>query len=340
MDLSERTALVENNAEEIVTLEELKNLLETNEHPTAYVGFEPSGFVHIGFLVCANKIKDLIKAGFDVTILLADWHAFINDKLGGNIENIRKCGKYMQDCFSSLGIDAKIVYASDLIDKRDYWEKVIRIAKNSSLARIKRAMTIMGRKESDAETDSSKLMYPSMQAADIFELNVDVALGGMDQRKAHMLARDVSEKLGWKKPIAIHTSLLGSLTGSERMESKMSKSSPESCVFIHDSEEDVKRKVKNAYCPMETAGNPVIDICKYIIFREHETIRIERPEKYGGNLNLTETELLKIYPKELHPADLKSAVSKHLIEILKPVREYFKKNPENLEIIKGFMITI
>ena len=339
MDLNERVALIENNAEEIITLEELKVLLETNEHPTAYVGFEPSGFIHIGFLVCANKIKDLIKAGFDVTILLADWHAFINDKLGGNIENIRKCGKYMQDCFSSLGIDAKIVYASDLIDKKDYWEKVIRIAKNSSLARIRRAMTIMGRKESDAETDSSKLMYPSMQAADIFELNVDVALGGMDQRKAHMLARDVSEKLGWKKPIAIHTPLLGSLTGNERMESKMSKSSPESCVFIHDSEEDIKRKIKNAYCPMEIEGNPIIDICKYIIFREHETITIERPEKYGGNLNLTYQDLLKIYPKELHPADLKSAVSKHLIEILKPVREYFKKNPENLEAIKGFTIT-
>lgn len=339
MDLNERTALVENNAEEIVTLEELKNLLETNEHPTAYAGFEPSGFIHIGFLVCANKIKDLIKAGFDVTILLADWHAFINDKLGGNIENIRKCGKYMQDCFSSLGVDAKIVYASELIDKKEYWEKVIRIAKNSSLARIKRAMTIMGRKESDAETDSSKLIYPSMQAADIFELNVDVALGGMDQRKAHMLARDVSEKLGWKKPIAIHTPLLGSLTGSERMESKMSKSSPESCVFIHDSEEEIKRKISHAYCPMETAGNPVIDICKYIIFREHETITIERPEKYGGNLNLTYPDLLKIYPKELHPADLKSAVSKHLIQILEPVREHFKNNPENFEIIKGFTIT-
>jgi len=339
MDLSERTALVENNAEEIVTLEELKNLLETNEHPTAYVGFEPSGFVHIGFLVCANKIKDLIKAGFDVTILLADWHAFINDKLGGSMENIRKCGKYMQDCFSSLDVNVKFVYASDLIDKKDYWEKVIRIAKNSSLARIKRAMTIMGRKESDAETDSSKLMYPSMQAADIFELNADVALGGMDQRKAHMLARDISEKLGWKKPIAVHTPLLGSLTGSERMESKMSKSSPGSCVFIHDSEEDIKRKIKNAYCPMEIEGNPVIDICKYIVFREHESMTIERPGKYGGNLNLTYDELLKVYSKELHPADLKNAVSRYLIEILKPVREYFKKNPENLEIIKEFTIT-
>ncbi|MDI6916294.1 MAG: tyrosine--tRNA ligase [Thermoplasmatales archaeon] len=339
MDLNERVALVKNNAEEIVTLEELKVLLETNEHPAAYVGFEPSGFVHIGFLVCANKIKDLVKAGFDVTILLADWHAFINDKLGGSMENIRKCGKYMQDCFSSLGVNAKFVYASDLIDKKEYWEKVIRIAKNSSLARIRRAMTIMGRKESDAETDSSKLMYPSMQAADIFELNVDAALGGMDQRKAHMLARDVSEKLGWKKPIAIHTSLLGSLTGTERMESKMSKSSPESCVFIHDSENDIKRKIGEAYCPMETAGNPVIDICKHIVFREHETIIIERPEKYGGNLSLTYDELLKVYPKELHPADLKNAVSKHLIQILEPVREYFKKNPGNLEMIKGFTIT-
>ncbi|MCG2718494.1 MAG: tyrosine--tRNA ligase [Nanoarchaeota archaeon] len=339
MDLNERIEIIKNNAEEIVTLEELKVLLETNECPAAYAGFEPSGFIHIGFLVCANKIKDLIKAGFDVTILLADWHAFINDKLGGNMENIRLCGEYMEDCFSSLGINAGFVYASELIDKKGYWEKVIRIAKNSSLARVKRAMTIMGRKESEAETDSSKLMYPSMQAADIFELNVDVALGGMDQRKAHMLARDVSEKLGWKKPIAIHTSLLGSLTGTERMESKMSKSSPESCVFIHDPEDDIKRKIKNAYCPMEIENNPVIDICRHIIFREHETITIERPEKYGGNLEITYTELLKIYPKELHPADLKSAVSKHLIQILEPVREYFRNKPENLETIKGFTVT-
>jgi tyrosyl-tRNA synthetase len=339
MDLDERIEIVKNNTEEIVTLEELKVLLETNERPKAYVGFEPSGFIHIGFLVCANKIKDLIKAGFDVTILLADWHAFINDKLGGNMENIRKCGKYMEDCFSSLGLNVRFVYASELIDKKEYWEKVIRIAKNSSLARIRRAMTIMGRKESEAETDSSKLIYPSMQAADIFQLGVDVALGGMDQRKAHMLARDVSEKLGWKKPIAVHTSLLGGLTGAERMESKMSKSSPESCVFIHDSEENVKRKIKNAYCPMEIENNPVIDICRHIIFREHETITIERPEKYGGNLNLTEADLLKIYPKELHPADLKSAVSKYLIEILRPVREYFKNKPKNLETMKEFAVT-
>ena len=63
MDLDERIEIVKNNAEEIVTLEELKFLLETNERPSAYVGFEPSGLVHIGFLVCANKIKDLIKAG-------------------------------------------------------------------------------------------------------------------------------------------------------------------------------------------------------------------------------------------------------------------------------------
>ncbi len=339
MDLNERVALVENNAEEIVTLDELKVLLEKKEHPTAYVGFEPSGLVHIGFLVCANKIKDLISAGFDVTILLADWHAFINDKLGGKMKNIKKCGKYMEDCFSSLSLNARFVYASDLIDKKEYWEKVIRIAKNSSLARVKRAMTIMGRKESEAETDSSKLIYPSMQAADIFELDVDVALGGMDQRKAHMLARDVSEKLGWKKPIAVHTPLLGSLIGTERMGSKMSKSSPESCIFIHDSEEDIKRKIKNAYCPMEVKGNPVIDICRYIIFREYETITIERPEKYGGNLNLTYNDLINIYPAKLHPADLKNAVSKYLIQILEPVREYFENKPENLGIIKSLTIT-
>ncbi len=346
MDSESRFQLISRNSSEIVTPEELQALLETKDNPTAYIGYEPSGFVHAGQLITASKLRDLQDAGVDVTIFLADWHALINDKLGGKIENIRVCGEYLRECLLAMGVKdtAKFVWASELIDHSSYWEKFIRISKVSSLMRIKRAMTIMGRTEDEAEIDASKVMYPPMQAADIFALGVDIALAGMDQRRAHMLARDAAEKLGWKKPIALHTPLLVSLVGGGRMdpvEAKMSKSNPNSAVFMHDSPDDIWRKVKNAYCPAEVEGNPVIEIARLIAFPKLGRIHIDRPEKYGGPIDFSSfDELSAAYAGgKLHPQDLKKGASDALVEILKPVREYFEKHPSNLEKVKALSIT-
>lgn len=62
-------------------------------------------------------------------------------------------------------------------------------------------------------------------------------------------------------------------------EIKMSKSSPDSCIYIHDSEEEIKRKIKKAFCPEKVVnGNPIIDICKYIIFPELESWKFGNEE--------------------------------------------------------------
>jgi tyrosyl-tRNA synthetase len=191
MDAEERFDLLARNTEEIVTAEELKSILATNPSPKSYIGFEPSGLVHLGWVICANKVRDLVDTGFDMTIFFADWHAYINDKLGGDIERIRTCARYMEDCFEALGVPrdrVRFVLASEIMGI-DYWEMVMKVGKVTSLSRIKRAMTIMGRKEDDAELDSSKFLYPLMQATDIFRMDIDVAYSGIDQRRAHMLAR-------------------------------------------------------------------------------------------------------------------------------------------------------
>ncbi|HJX04292.1 MAG TPA: tyrosine--tRNA ligase, partial [Thermoplasmata archaeon] len=287
MDVETKLELISRNSLEIVTREELRTLLESKSKPSAYIGYEPSGFFHMGQVITANKIIDMQDADVEFIVFLADWHALINDKLGGNIENIRTCGEYLRECFIALGVrdSAKYVWSTDLIRNPTYWEKFIRIAKASSLQRIKRAMTIMGRTEDEAEIDASKMMYPPMQAADIFELGVDIAYAGMDQRRAHMLARDAAEKLGWKKPIALHTPLLPSLIGSGRMdpvEAKMSKSSPDSAVFLHDSPQEISRKIKNAFCPKDVEGNPVLEIARHIVFPKYGSFKVDRTAKYGG----------------------------------------------------------
>ena len=339
MDSEERLSLLTRDTEEIVTVEELTALLASETSPKGYVGFEPSGLVHIGWMIIATKINDFIEAGFDFTIFFADWHAYINDKFGGDIERIRTCARYMEDCFEALGVPRDKVtyrYASEIMDDISYWEKVIKIGKAATLTRVKRALTIMGRQEDEAEMDASKTLYPLMQAADIFELDLDVAYSGLDQRRAHMLAREAAEKLGWKKPVALHTPLLPSLKGMDRMDpvsTKMSKSDPDSAILIHDSPDDIRRKIGKAFCPPTVEGNPVLALYHYIIFNKVENVTINRPQKFGGPLEFgTYSDIESTYAAgDLHPMDLKTGASETLIQILEPVREYFKRNPQKLD---------
>ena len=358
MDVEERYALITRNVQELTTGEELKALLAKEDYqPTAYIGFEPSGLVHLGWALVAAKIKDLCDAGIKVIIFWADWHAYINDKLGGDIENIRICAKYFEDCFIALGVPRDKVefrYAYELLDGIDYWEKVIKIAKVTSLSRVKRAMTIMGRSENDADLDTSKIFYPILQAADIFYLDVDISYAGLDQRRANMLARDAADKLGWKKPIALHTPLLPGLKGGQRMDPamlkkedadidtsfKMSKSDPNASLRIHDTPEDIRRKMKKAFCPQEREDesiNPVLMVCKSIIFPKLGKIEITFPEKFGGGSAVYNSyeELSEAYfSGKLFPSDLKSGAAEGLIQVLEPVKEYFDEHPENYEAMQ------
>ncbi len=357
----DRFELVSRNLVEIITVEELRKLLEEKKRPRAYIGYEPSGLFHIGWLIWAMKVRDLVEAGFDMIILEATWHAWINDKLGGNMELIKKDALYVRHVLKALGIDVskiRFVDAEDMVSDKRYWEILLRVAKNTTLARMKRALTIMGRKAEEAEMDFSKLIYPTMQVTDIFYLDVDVALGGTDQRRAHMLARDVAEKLGYKKPIAIHTPLLTGLQGAGRMdvsridedifavELKMSKSRPETTILVHDSPEEIKRKIRKAYCPArEVRFNPIIEINKYILFTQKDFIlHIDRPKKYGGPIDIhSYDELEKMFVEgKIHPLDLKNATAEALVKFLEPVRRYFEENKEAkslLETLKSSTLT-
>lgn len=346
--MEDKLSLITRNVEEIVTLDDLKKKLENNEKLTGYLGFEPSGLFHIGWLIWAQKVKDLTNAGVKMTLLMATWHAWINDKLNGDMRLIKLAGKYTIDVLSAYGLDMSkinVVDAEDMVKDKDYWELVLKVAKNTTLARMKRALTIMGRRADEAELDTSKLFYPAMQVSDIFYLDVDIALGGTDQRKAHMLAREVAEKFNRKKVIAIHTPLLVGLKGGQRMgnveeddllsEIKMSKSKPENAIFVNDPPEEVTAKIMRAYCPSRVVEfNPILQINKYIIFTNVNKLKVERDPKYGGDIEFNSyEELEKAFAEgKLHPMDLKMATARKLNEILEPLRKKIN-TPEYEELV-------
>lgn len=342
MDVASKLEIAIRNAKEVITKSDLKRVFEENSSPKGYIGVEPSGLFHLGWIIWVNKLKDLMDVGVEMTLLEATWHAWINDKFSGNIAKINACAEYIEHCLRALGVDVsrlKFLKADEVVDKKEYWEGLLKVAKTLSLSRIKRALTIMGRREKESVMDFSKLIYPCMQVEDIFYLDLDICLGGMDQRRAHVLAREVAEIYGHKKPVAVHMPLLLSLQGKGRMEGqlseeeaiiarKMSKSKPETCIFIHDSPEEIRSKVNLAYCPPKIVeGNPVLEIVKNVIMYKNREFVVRRPAKYGGELTVgSAEELMTIYSQgSIHPLDLKNSVSEELVRMLGPVREYFDK---------------
>ena len=343
MPLGDRADRVLRGTDEVVTREELRALLDRSGTPRAYVGLEPSGLMHIGTaLVIGSKVADLVHAGFHVIIFLADWHAYINDKLGGDLENLRVCAEYFKDGFRAVGAPDSVeyLYANEFVRHPTYWQDVIRVSKASTVARIRRALSIMGRKEEDADLDASKLIYPAMQVADIHWMDLDLALGGMDQRHAHMLYRDVAPKLGWKQVVALHTPLLPGLDGGGRMDliaGKMSKSKPDASILLNDPLKEVERKIGKAFCPAkETEGNPVLEAARLVLFPRRGRLTIARAPKFGGDVTYESFgEVEKAFGTgELHPQDLKAGVAAGLNAELAPVRKYFEAHPENLEAVQ------
>ena len=330
--MEDRKAKVMRGVIECVSESELETLLSSKEKPRAYVGFEPSGLLHAGSLVPMLKTRDLVNAGFQVTILLADWHGYINDKLKGDWDNLRAGVEYQKQMFSVFSPGVEFKTASELVSEKGYWEMVLRVSKSSSLKRMRRALSIMGRNEEDGDRDMSKFFYPAMQATDIYALDVDLALGGMDQRHAHMLARDAAEKLKISKPVALHTPLLGSLSGPGRMDtdSKMSKSNPSGALLIHDTKKILTKKLSKAYCPPERAANPVLDLWEYLLAPGLGKIVIERPEKFGGNLEFKSySDFENSYVSgNLHPLDMKNGTASALFELFQPLQEACNSSPE------------
>ncbi|MCD4765049.1 MAG: tyrosine--tRNA ligase [Methanosarcinales archaeon] len=313
----DRLALIKRNTEEIVTQEELERLLETKESPTAYVGYEPSGKIHMGHVLTVNKLIDLQNAGFKVTVLLADVHAYLNEK--GTMEEVKKVADFNKECFIALGLEegkTNFVYGSDYQLEPDYMLSVLKLARSTTLNRAKRSMDEVSR--SADKPMVSQMVYPLMQAVDIAMLGVDVAVGGIDQRKIHMLAREGLPGLGYKAPICIHTPILLGLDGK-----KMSSSS-NNFISMDDSGKAVKKKINKAFCPEgDIVDNPVLALFKYHIMPRFEEITIHRPEKYGGDLHYPTYEQLEagFASKELHPMDLKAGAADYMNRILEPVRE-------------------
>ncbi|KYO00682.1 tyrosine--tRNA ligase [Plasmodium gaboni] len=347
-DVDKRLNDILSISSECIQPDELRVKLLLKRKLICYDGFEPSGRMHIAQgLLKSIIVNKLTSNGCTFIFWIADWFAQLNNKMSGDLKKIKKVGSYFIEVWKSCGMNmenVQFLWASEEINKKpnEYWSLVLDISRSFNINRMKRCLKIMGRSEGE-ENYCSQILYPCMQCADIFFLNVDICQLGIDQRKVNMLAREYCDiKKIKKKPVILsHAMLPGLLEGQE----KMSKSDENSAIFMDDSESDVNRKIKKAFCPPNVIeNNPIYAYATSIIFPFYNQFNLIRKEKNGGDKTYyTVQELEHDYVNGLiHPLDLKDNVALYINKLLQPVRDHFQNNIEAknlLNEIKKYKVT-
>ena len=329
MDIEEKLKLIKRNTSEILGENELKKILEKKK-PAAYWGTAPTGRPHVGYFLPMLKIADLIRAGFKVKILLADLHASL-DNVPWNIleKRYNYYLKVIPMMIQSVGVnikDLEIIKGSDFQLKPEYMFDVLRMSSFVSVHDANKAASEVVKQESNPKL--SGLLYPIMQAIDEQYLNADVQLGGTDQRKIMVLARENLPKIGYHSRIELMNPLILGLIGK-----KMSSSDEKSKIDLLDDEKTVINKINNAECISGNPDNSLLAFTKYVIMTikkdNNKKFVIEREKKYGGNLEFLDYNNLEkaFIEKKIHPQDLKNAVAKEVNLLLK----LFRDNKPRLE---------
>ncbi len=329
MDLDERFELVKRNTQEIITEEELKDLLKKKKQPVVYLGTSVTGMPHIGYFVWATKMADFIRAGFKVKVLLADIHGALDKTPWELLEKRYEYYKIVIPAlFDSIGADTKkveIVKGSDFQLKKEFMFDVLKMSTYVTVHDCTKAASEVVKMEDSPKL--SGLIYPIMQSIDEEYLDVDIQYGGIDQRKILVFARENMPKLGYKRRVEIMTALVPGLTPG----GKMSSSEKASKIDLLDSEKIVNEKMNAAFCePGIVENNGVLAFLRYVIMvhkqDKKDVFVIERPEKFGGKLEYKTYDAVEndYTAKKLHPMDLKKAVAKEINKLLEPVRKKMK----------------
>ena len=335
METAERLDLVTRHTEEVVTTDELEALLAEGS-PSAYIGYAPTGEMHIGHFTTMRKLADFLSAGVDVTVLIADLHAHLDDAkspfdlLDARSEYYREAIEGMIEAAGADPDEITFVRGTDYELDEEYALELYRMAAETTIARSQRAASEVVRESESPNLGG--LLYPLMQSLDVKALGVDIAYGGIDQRGIYMLSREILPDHGWEPPVCLFAPLLSGLTGG-----KMSASEEGSKVNLTDDPDTVAEKIEAAYCPMgETEDNGVLEYLELLVFpvlaERGESFVVERPEQYGGDLTYGEYAELEadFVGEDLHPADLKPAAAEYISSVIDPIREGLTGRPELL----------
>lgn len=340
-DPEEQYKLITRNLQEVLNGQIIKEILEKKERPLRiYWGTAPTGRPHCGYFVPMTKLADFLKAGCEVTVLLADLHAFL-DNMKATLDTVKFRATYYEKVVKSLlkSVNVPIeklhfVTGSSYQLTPEYTLDLFRLTNAVSQNDAKRAGADVVKQV--ANPLLSGLIYPLMQALDEEYLKCDAQFGGVDQRKIFVLAEENLPSLGYKKRAHLMNPMVPGLTQG----GKMSASDPNSKIDVLEEPKQVKKKVNAAFCaPGVVEDNGLLSFIEYVVVPIHElkngpdaefSFPIDRPEKFGGPITYTSFEqIVKDFKEEkLSPPDLKTGVSDCINSLLDSIRDDYEHDPE------------
>jgi len=238
-------------------------------------GIASSGDLHFGHKLNVDFFLLFKKLGAKSKFCISDIDAYISrdDKKMSSLEQSKENAvKNIADLIA-LGISPKDIYVQSNKEK-EYYTFSYEISK-----KITRNMfeAIYG------HVDLGKVGAVFLQLADILHVQLPFMFGkaptitgiGLDQDPHARLTRDVSRKVNYDliTPSFFYFQHQSGLKEGK----KMSKSEPDTAIFLNDTEKDVKKKINKSFTggrdtveeQKQKGGNP--DICKvYEMFKFHQ----------------------------------------------------------------------
>lgn len=329
MSLEERFSLVKRLTQEIIGEDDLKKLLSEKKQPVVYWGTAPTGKPHVGYLLSAIKIADLLNAGFKVKILLADLHAALDQTPWNVLEHrydyYEKLIPLVIQAMGANTSELEFVRGSEMQLKPEYIYDVLQLSSLVSIHDANKAGSEVVKVSDNPKL--SGLLYPLMQAVDEQYLEADAQLGGVDQRKIMVLARERLPQIGYSARIEIMHPIIPGLIGK-----KMSSSgSDKAKIGFTDSPDTIRKKIKGADCVVGDVDNGLMAFLQYVLMPLKEdkgdSFVIPRDEKYGGDLMYSSYAAIEkdFTSQKLHPLDLKQGLAEEIILLLSGVQKHAKE---------------
>jgi len=336
---NDKYTLITRNLQEVLGDDRLQKILSERDL-RLYWGTATTGRPHIAYFVPMTKISDFLHAGCEVTILFADLHAFLdNMKAPWELLNYRTeyYERLIKAMLKSIGVPLeklKFVRGTDYQLSREYTLDVYRLSSVVTEHDAKKAGAEVVKQVSSPLI--SGLLYPGLQALDEEYLKVDAQFGGVDQRKIFTFAEENLPSLGYAKRIHLMNPMVPGLTGE-----KMSASVEDSKIDLLDTPEQVKKKLKKAFCePGNIENNGVLAFCKSVIFPllKNQDFVLPRSAEYGGPMHFNNyAQLEEEFAKQnVHPGDLKNGVATYLNQLLDPIRKEFESEEMQKLILNAY----
>ncbi|KAI1283502.1 tyrosyl-tRNA synthetase [Xylaria sp. FL0933] len=334
----ERIALIKENLAEFLNPEIIETIVNEGRNPRIYWGTATTGRPHCGYLVPGVKIAQLLAAGCDMVILLADIHGFL-DNLKAPIELVEHRVNYYRFAITALlqacGVSTdkvEFVLGSSYQKTPDYIMDIYKMCSLTSEHDAKKAGAEVVKQS--ANSPLSGLLYPILQVLDEQYLNVDAQFGGLDQRKLFTAAKEWLPKLGYRQRAHLMNDMIPGLQGG-----KMSSSDENSKIDLLDPPDVVTKKIKKAEAaPRVAEGNGLLAYVEHVFLPvaelkgKREFVVTRERDGLEPLVYTTIAQMRSDYETDLTPQLLKPAVTKALHDILIPIQDAYNASKEWQEI--------